>query len=213
MRRQAGRTALAARKEILDSQKGRRAVVPGVRTHHDDGCSQFHSRILVATTKLTRQIPRAQTGCTQDPRPSGQTSSNLSAYVWGSQCLLANAKLTDDVPITIGIVRLQIIQQAAALAHEHKQSTPGGMVLLVRLKMLGQLTDALAQNSDLHFGASRVIIMSAKTGNYVDLLCRCQHGSPYSSNSNQVHSLSVCNQRNIARICSKIAGTGKQQGG
>lgn len=60
------------------------------------------------------------------------------------QCLLANAKLTDDVPITIGIVCLQIIQQAAALAHEHQQTAPGGMVFLMRLKMLGQLSDAFA---------------------------------------------------------------------
>jgi hypothetical protein len=99
------------------------------------------------------------------------------------QCLLANAKLTDDVPITIGVVRLQVIQQAAALAHEHKQAAPGGVVFLMRLKMFGQLSDAFAQNRDLHLGASRVIIMSAKTGYNVNLLCRCQHGSPYSSSS------------------------------
>ena len=70
--------------------------------------------------------------------------------------LLADSKFLDDVFITLGVVFLQIIQQAATLADHHEQTAPGGVVFLVRFEVLGQLADPLTQDCNLHFRASGV---------------------------------------------------------
>ena len=68
----------------------------------------------------------------------------------GSPRLLANPEFADDVAIAIGIVRLQVIQKAAALADQLQKTAPRGVVLLVRFEVLGQFADARTQNRDLN---------------------------------------------------------------
>src|ERR1700678_2745802 len=63
--------------------------------------------------------------------------------------LLADSEFADHVAIAVRVVRFQVIQQAAALAYQHQQSTPGCMILLVGFEMLGKVVDPLAQNRDL----------------------------------------------------------------
>src|SRR5215469_17256658 len=58
--------------------------------------------------------------------------------------LLADAEFLDDALVTLGIVLLQIVQQATPLADQHKQAAPRPVVFLVRLEVLRQLTNALA---------------------------------------------------------------------
>lgn len=62
----------------------------------------------------------------------------------------------DDVFVSISIVRLQIVQQATTLADHHEQTPPGGVVLFMRLEVLGQITDPLTQNCNLDFRASGI---------------------------------------------------------
>jgi hypothetical protein len=52
--------------------------------------------------------------------------------------LLADTEFADYVAVAIGIVRLQVIQKAAALADQLQKTTPGSVILLVRLEVLGQ---------------------------------------------------------------------------
>ncbi len=80
-------------------------------------------------------------------------------------CLLADTELADHVAIAIGIMRLQVIQQAAALANQHQQATPRSVILLVRLEMLGQLANPLTQNRDLDFRGTGVRIVGAEAFN------------------------------------------------
>src|SRR5215472_14071381 len=65
--------------------------------------------------------------------------------------LFSDSKFLDNVFVTFGIVRLQIVQQTASLADHHKQTAPGGMVLLVVFEVLSQLPDTLAQDCNLNF--------------------------------------------------------------
>ena len=67
----------------------------------------------------------------------------------GSTRLLANPEFADNIAIAIGIVRLQVIQKAAALADQLQKAPPGSVVLLVRLEMFGQFADTRAQNRNL----------------------------------------------------------------
>lgn len=39
-------------------------------------------------------------------------------------CLLADTQLTDDIPVAVRIIRLEIVQQTAALTHQHQQTAP-----------------------------------------------------------------------------------------
>ena len=78
-------------------------------------------------------------------------------------------------------MRLQVIQQAAALADQHQKSAAGSMVLLVRLEMLGQLANPLTQNRDLNFRGTGVSFVGAEALYQVCFLSSRQHGVCYSS--------------------------------
>jgi hypothetical protein len=70
--------------------------------------------------------------------------------------LLAQTKLVDDVFVAFGIVFLQIVEQTASLADQHEKTAARTVVLLVRLKVFRQLTNALAQQRDLDLGTARI---------------------------------------------------------
>ena len=57
--------------------------------------------------------------------------------------LLADAESLYNRLVTLGIVPLQVVEQAASPANHHKQTSPGGVVFLVRLKVFRQLAYAL----------------------------------------------------------------------
>jgi hypothetical protein len=81
-----------------------------------------------------------------------------SSSDWAAQ-LLADAEFLNDVFVTLGVVLLEVVEQATPLADQHEKAAAGAMVLLVGLEVLRKLTDALAQDRDLHFGAARVAVM------------------------------------------------------
>ena len=70
--------------------------------------------------------------------------------------LLADAELTKDGLIALGIVFLQVIQQATALADQHEKAAARAVVFLVRLEVLRQLANALAKQRDLDLGTPGV---------------------------------------------------------
>src|SRR5215469_524860 len=96
-------------------------------------------------------------------------------------CLLADSEFADHVAVAVRIVRLQVIQQAAALAHQHQQTAPGSMVLDVGLEMLGQFANPLTQDRNLDFGGTGIRIVRPEALYQVSLLCSRQHGVCYSS--------------------------------
>ena len=81
--------------------------------------------------------------------------------------LLADAELADDLRITIRIVLFEVIEEATATADHHEETPPGGMVLLVGLEVFGQLPDPLTEDSDLHFGRTRIAVVCAVLVDYV----------------------------------------------
>jgi hypothetical protein len=98
----------------------------------------------------------------RDPRP--RRSQTL---------LLADSQLLDDRFVPLCVVLLQIVQQATALAHHHKQSTAGSMVLLVRTEVIRQLGDPLTQQSDLNFRATGIRGVGLVSLDYVRFLFSC----------------------------------------
>jgi hypothetical protein len=79
----------------------------------------------------------------------------------GTTTLLADAELADHGLVSLGVVFLQIVQQAATLADQHEKSAARAVVFLVRLEVLRQLANPLAQQSDLNFRATGIARMCA----------------------------------------------------
>jgi hypothetical protein len=95
--------------------------------------------------------------------------------------LLADSEFADHVAIAVRVVRFQVIQQAAALAYQHQQSTPGCMILLVGFEMLGKVVDPFAKNRDLDLRRSGVRFMGPEAFDQVCLFFNRQHGVGNSS--------------------------------
>src|SRR5579871_5215014 len=75
--------------------------------------------------------------------------------------LLADAEFADHGLVTLGIVFLEVVQQATALADQHEKAAARAVVFLVRLEVLRQLANAFAEQGDLNFRTSRIARMRA----------------------------------------------------
>src|SRR5262249_19164702 len=74
----------------------------------------------------------------------------------GRSTLLPQSESLDDALVALKVARAQIIEHAPALAHELEQASTGMMVALVRLEVLGQVADPIAQQRDLDLRRSGV---------------------------------------------------------
>jgi hypothetical protein len=111
--------------------------------------------------------------------------------------LLADTQFADDVTVAVRIRLLEVIQKAAALAHQHQQTTARTMILFVGFEVLGQLANTLAEDRDLHFRTAGIGVMGAVTRDNVGFFRRCQHGVCVTPVSCSLHFLSVCIKNNM----------------
>jgi hypothetical protein len=103
--------------------------------------------------KYTREIPEI-TG-TQCEFPT----SRKTGETWGTPCprmLFADAEFGNNALVTLGIVFLEVVEQTTPLAHQHEKAAARAVVFLVRLEVLRQLANALAEQRDLHLGTAGV---------------------------------------------------------
>jgi hypothetical protein len=70
--------------------------------------------------------------------------------------LFADAELADHGFVTLGIVSLEIVEQATPLADQHEQAAARAVVLLVRLEVICELADAFTDDGDLNLGTAGV---------------------------------------------------------
>jgi hypothetical protein len=84
--------------------------------------------------------------------------------------LFADAELPNDGFIALGIVSLEVVEQATPLADQHKQAAARAVVLLVRFEVIRQLADAFTNDGDLNLGTPRVSRMRLVPVNHGFLL-------------------------------------------
>ena len=85
------------------------------------------------------------------PRRGGYTTASGTA-----QKLLADAEFRNDGFIALGIVFLEVVQQAPSLADQHEKAAARAVVFLVRLEVVRQLANAFTDDGDLDLGTPRV---------------------------------------------------------
>ncbi len=129
----------------------------------------------------------SRTGCRQGhrlPPPPGdgamhvcrsgpqRLSAQLSVPAWRS-CLFADSQLLDNGLVPLGVIFLQIVQQATTLADHHQKTSAGSVILLVRTEMFRKLPNPFAQQSDLHFGATGIRCVGLIRVDDIGLLISC----------------------------------------
>jgi hypothetical protein len=78
--------------------------------------------------------------------------------------ILAEFELLEQSAVALQVARLQIVEEAAALAHHLEQAAPAVVVLLVRLEVLGEGLDARCEKRDLDLGGAGVAIVLGVLG-------------------------------------------------
>src|SRR5260221_1677018 len=73
-------------------------------------------------------------------------------WIYGRASLLAQAEAVDQRAVGLDVLALEVVEQAAALAHHGEQPAARMEILDVRLEMLGEHVDPLGEERDLHFG-------------------------------------------------------------
>ncbi len=79
--------------------------------------------------------------------------------------LLAEFQVCDDLTIAVNVFLLEVIEQAATFSNKLEQPTTGVVVLFVGLEVLGEVGDALGNESDLNLRGARIRFMSTERGN------------------------------------------------
>src|SRR3954467_7580025 len=145
------------------------------------------SKLILATAKAephwgiglsgpgpqTRPLGTARTKA-PTPRPALRRPCSAETTIYADNYLRrplsAQTQRGDDAQIPLNIRVFQIIQEPPTLADELEQAPPRMVVLLVGLKVLGQVRDPLTQKCNLNFRRSRVFFVQAM---FVDdaLLC------------------------------------------
>ena len=75
--------------------------------------------------------------------------------------LLADAEFRNDGLVALGIVFLQVVEQATPLADQHEQAAARAVVFLVRLEVLRQLANAFTEQRNLNFRTAGIAGMRA----------------------------------------------------
>src|SRR5438270_13675127 len=78
--------------------------------------------------------------------------------------LFTKTKLLNDRHVPFAIDPREVLQELVAATDQLQQPTPRGVVLLVRVKVLAQLIDALGQDGDLNFGGAGVLFVDSVLG-------------------------------------------------
>src|SRR5690606_6187505 len=92
-----------------------------------------------------------QRGAQSAAMPQHAAKMNAVSFDDEKKPLLANGKPLNDVDVALRFDLLQIVQQAATSAHLGQQTTPAGIVLLMRSHVLGECIDSRGENRNLNF--------------------------------------------------------------
>jgi hypothetical protein len=94
--------------------------------------------------------------------------------VYGARPSPPEPELGDDSPVALDVGALQVVQQPATLADQLQQPAPRIVVVGVRLEVVGEVIDPFAEDGDLDFGRSGVLLIEAVRLDDARFDARCQ---------------------------------------
>ena len=93
------------------------------------------------------------------------TTAGAVVVVWGcSPALTTDTEPGDKTPVTVDVVGLHIVQQAAAAADQLHQASPGVVVAPVHLEVLGEVVDPLSEDGNLYLGRTGIGLVEPVLG-------------------------------------------------
>ena len=113
--------------------------------------------------------------------------------------LFSDSKLGNHFSVAVRIVHPQIIEQAAAFADDFQQAATRSMIFFVCFEMLGEISDALAKQSDLNFRGTRIGTVDSILGNDVSFIFLGQAHS-YVQSLSLRYRLAYCFNLNLSRL-------------
>src|SRR5688572_23189134 len=122
------------------------------------------------------------------PRGSGFDSVESRLPNPEPRWLLANAEASNQLGVPIGVLALEIIQQAPPLADQLQQPAARMVILRVYLEVLGEVIDPVAENRDLHFRRSGVAVVRPVVSDDPGLAVLVQRHVSSSTNGPETHS-------------------------
>ena len=75
--------------------------------------------------------------------------------------LAADPQFGDQRSVSLNIIAAEVIEQAPPTPDQHQQASPRVMILFMGLQVLGQVLNALGEQSDLHLSGPRVGVVPA----------------------------------------------------
>lgn len=116
------------------------------------------------------------------PPSRGDRRSCQTGGAYMQSRLLAKFKTPQNIKISLRIDPTKVVQQTATSAHHTQQTTPAGIVLLVRPQMLSQLTDSAGQKRNLDLGRTGIVVASLEAlDQLLFTLFRNRHLAPHST--------------------------------
>jgi len=85
---------------------------------------------------------------------------------WG---LFAQAQFLEHGLVAVVGSALEVVEQFAPPGDHLEEAATGGMILDVRLEMVGELIDALGEQGRLHVGAARVFLVHPERMNILSI--------------------------------------------
>jgi hypothetical protein len=83
--------------------------------------------------------------------------------------LLPEAEFLDDVLVPLHIGFPQIVKKPPPLADQFEKPSARMMVLLVDLEVIREIVDSIAQDGNLNFRGTRILLMKPETINNLSL--------------------------------------------
>src|SRR4051812_3353993 len=96
----------------------------------------------------------------------------MGRYAMGAprKSLLADTEPVDELLVPRRVLRLEVVEEAAALPDQFQEPPPRMVVLLVRLEVFREVEDPFGEQRDLHLGGAGIAIVRAEPGDDVLLL-------------------------------------------
>ena len=75
------------------------------------------------------------------------------------QLLLSETKLLNDSSVSLDVYLLEVVEEVSSVTYHLKETAAAVVVLMVALKVLGEVSYSVSKDSDLYLGRACVLLV------------------------------------------------------